>query len=449
MPLDLSEIYHRFLRNAGMILGSRVVFGLLNLATTVIATRAFGLAELGIVLLLQSYARLAGELVRFESWQTVLRFGAIAEETRDSGAFRRLIGLTLSIDIASLAVSVTGAILLVPVMQQWLEWPEDVAALAPLFVFSMIFFIHATPNGVLRHFDRIGIVALQYAANAVLRFTGVAAAALLGVDGMYLVHVWFAASVLSGSIIFVAAFAELWRRRLMPRLTLRWRIRAREFPGIWRFLWLSNLISSLPLVINYGSTLLVGGVLGPAPAAIFDIARQLARSLSHPAKLLGPLILPDFSRLAARGDWTAMRHILGRQLRLTGFALAMFALLLGVLLPWLIDLLYGPEAAAEISLFRLMLLGAMLRFLGFAIEPAFLSADKVGTAFLIEFAAVVLYVAIAVPGLHLYGLTAMGVATLGFYTLYLSLLLVIGRRLLDRRIRRAAAAAAQPPRGHL
>lgn len=427
-----------------MILGSRVIFGLLNLATTVIAVRAFGLEALGAVLLLQSYARVAGELVRFESWQTVLRFGAMTEETRDGGAFRRLIGFTLSVDIVSLAVAIAGAVLLVPVMQRWLDWPDEVAALAPVFVFSMIFFIHATPNGVLRHFDRIGIVALQYAANAVLRFAGVAALALAGGEGIHLVHVWFAASVLSGALVIIAAFRELWRRRLMPRLTLRWRSCGRAFPGIWRFLWFSNLISSLPLVVNYGSTLLVGGVLGPAPAALFDIARQLARSLSHPAKLLGPLILPDFARLAARGEWSAMRRILGRQLRLTGLVLAALALLLGVLLPWLLDELYGPEAVAEIGLFRLMILGAMLRFLGFAIEPAFLSANKAGTAFLIEFAALVPYLAIALSGLQQYGLPAMGWATLAFHVTYLGLFLVIGRRLLDRRVRRAETEASSP-----
>lgn len=445
--METGEIFRRFLRNAGVILGSRVVFGLLNLATVAIAARAFGLAELGAVLLLQSYARVAGETVRFESWQTVLRYGAMTETRGDREGFRRLVGFTYSVDLASFAVAVAGAVLLVPLAQRWFGWSDELAGFAPVFVLSMIFFTHATPNGVLRHFDRIGIVATQYAANAVIRFTGTLLAVALGGGTLQLAWVWFLASVLSGAIIIVAALRELWRRGLMPRPTLRWGGAAREFPGIWRYLWMTNLISSVPMVINYASTLVVGALLGPAPAAIFDIARQFARAFAHPAKLLGPLLFPDFARLAQGGDWPLMRQIMVRQLRLTALGLGAIAVLLFGLLPWLVVALYGAEVAVEIWLFRLLLLAAMLRFLSFAIEPAFMTAGKAGTLLAVELAATLVYLALVFGLLPGSGLIAMGVAMLAFQFGYLASTLAIGWRLLAHRIARPAAEAgsAGPP----
>lgn len=437
--METGEIFRRFLRNAGVILGSRVVFGLLNLATVAIAARAFGLAELGGVLLLQSYARVAGETVRFESWQTVLRYGATTEAQGDRAGFRRLVGFTYSVDLASFAVAVVGAVLLVPTAQRLFGWSDELAGFAPVFVLSMIFFTHATPNGVLRHFDRIGIVATQYAANAVIRFIGTLLAVALGGGALHLAWAWFLASVISGGIIIVAALRELWRRGLMPRLTLRWGAAGREFPGIWRYLWMTNLISSVPMVINYASTLVVGALLGPAPAAIFDIARQFARAFAHPAKLLGPLLFPDFARLAEGGDWRLMRQLLARQLRLTALGLVGLGLLLFGLLPWLVATLYGAEVAVEIWLFRLLLLGAMLRFLAFAVEPAFMTAGRPGTLLAVEMAATLLYLALVLGLLPGAGLVAMGVAMLAFQCVYVGATLTIGRRLLARRIARPAA----------
>jgi len=80
--MHLDEIIARFLRNVAMILGSRLTFGLLNLATNALVVRAFGLTELGIVLLLQVYVRMFTDIVKFESWQAVLSYGARLQDDR-------------------------------------------------------------------------------------------------------------------------------------------------------------------------------------------------------------------------------------------------------------------------------------------------------------------------------------------------------------------------------
>ena len=442
--MDLTAIYRRFLRNAGLVVGSRVVFGLLNLATTVLVVRAFGLAELGAVLLLQSYARLFSEVVKFQSWQAVLRFGALLEDRGDRAGFRRLIGFTLTLDLVSFAVAIGAAIAMIPWVRVWFDWPDAVAAFAPVYLLSIVFITHATPNGILRLFDRVDLIALQFASNAVLRLAGVGVAVLLGGGVEHLVMAWFAASVLSGSAVIAGAVRELWRRGLAPRLRTGWGAAAREFPGIWRYLWLANLTSVAGLVVNYATVLVVGAQLGAAAAATFDIARQVSSAIARPARLLGPLLFPEFSRLAARGDWLVLRRIMTRVLGVTALVLTGIGAALFAVLPELVALLFGAELLDAIWLFRLLLAGAMIRMLGFALEPAFLSANKAGTSLLIQFAATGVYVAIAAPGLGPLGLTAIGVGMLGFNITHLVLFLGLGGRLLGKRIRRGRMRAAGP-----
>lgn len=443
--MDLTDVFRRFKRNAGIMVGSRVTFGLVNLGTTVLVARGFGLTELGIVLLLQSYARVFSEIVKFQSWQAVLSFGALLEERRDWPGFRRLVGLTLSIDLASFALAIGASILLIPWARHWFEWPEEVAELAPLYMLSIVFITHATPNGVLRLFDRIDVVALQFALNAVLRFAGVGLVWFAAGGAVEIAVAWFAASVISGSLVYGVTFLELRKRKLMPILTHRARKAGAEFKGIWRFLWMTNFASAAPLVVNYGTVLLVGAQLGPASAAIFEIARQFATALARPARLLGPLLFPEFARLAAQNDWVTLRKILKKQLVLTGNVLLALAIVVYIALPFAVDFLFGSEVLSEIWLFRLLIAGALLRILGFALEPAFLSASKSGTLLLIQLVATLAFVVIAYPWLRSIGLVAIGWGMLAFNVVYLLLLLLIGRRLLVKRVRRARARFTAGP----
>lgn len=437
--MDLSDIWRGFAKNSAMILGSRVTFGLLNLATNALVIKFFGLAELGVVLLLQAYTRIFSEIVKFQSWQAVLRFGAAAQERGDPQGLRRLIGFTLGLDLASFAVAIAGAVLLAPAAAAWFAWPDDVSRFAPFFVLSLVFITHATPNGVMRLLDRVDTLAIQYSLNSGLRFAGVCLAILFGGDLIHLVLAWFAASVLSGSYLYVVTAREMFRHRLLPNMRASWLGIGAEHPGIWRFLIFQNISTGIALSLNYGVTVVVGGQIGAAAAAIWEIARQIGGALAKPARLLGPLLFPELSRLAARGDWEQMRGLLKRQLAVSALVLCGVAVILFAVLPLLVRVVFGVEASDEIWLFRLAVLGGLIALGGFLLEPAFLSANKPGTVLLIQIVGITTFVAIAVLSYPVVGLTGLGLALLGYHISYQALLLLIGRKLLSKRIRRRRA----------
>ena len=438
--LDQSDLYRRFVRNASMILGSRLVFGLLNLGTNVLIARAFGLADLGVVLLLQSYTRLFSDIVKFQSWQAVLRFGAVANEAGDRRALRRLLGLTLGVDAAGFAIAVTGAVLLTPWAADLFEWTGPVAEFAPLFALSIIFITPATSNGVLRLYDRVDVLATQFALNAVLRLIGVGWAFLAGGDLVHVVLAWFCASVISGLLPMVVATRELHRRRLLPSFRVSWLKAGREFPGLWRFLWFTNISSSIALTLNHVATVLVGATLGAAEAATFQIARQLASAIARPARMLGPLLFPEFSVMAARQDWKALRRVLSKQLKVTALVIGGITLVAFVVLGPLVNVLFGPQLLNDLWLFRMLIFGSVFTVIGFALEPAFYSAGRAGTALALQFVAMLLFYGVLWVWLDTWRLDAVGAATLAYQVFHMTSLALIGRRILNRRVR-----ALRPP----
>jgi len=440
--MELSGIWRRFVRNSAMIVSSRMIFGLLHLATNAVVVRAFGLDELGVVLLLQAYARLFSEIVKFQSWQAVLRYGAALEAPGDRTELRRLIGFTLGLDLLTFAVAISAAILFIPHATEWFGWTDEVAGFAPVFVISIIFITHATPMGVARLFDRVDVLAKQYALNSALRFGCVCLAAVLGGGVMHIVIAWFAASVISGVYLMAVVARLLIRDGLTPTLGVSWIGAGREFPKIWRFLFFSNVATSIALILNYGTTVVVGAQLGAAAAATWEVARQVGGAIAKPARLLGPLMFPELSRMVAHGDWVAMRHVLLRQLLVSLVVLSGVAIVLLAALPVLIELVFGPELLSEIWLFRLAILGSLVALAGFLLEPAFLSAGKAGTLLTIQTAGILVFVAIAVMTLHTIGLIGLGFALLGYHVTYHGFLLLVGRGLIAKRIRRSGEAAA-------
>ncbi|PKP77399.1 MAG: hypothetical protein CVT81_09665 [Alphaproteobacteria bacterium HGW-Alphaproteobacteria-3] len=431
------DIHRRFLANARLIVGSRVGFGVLNLVTNVIILHSFGAADLGMVMLLVAYVRVFSDVVKFESWQAVLRYGAIPAEDGDNERLRRLIGVTLTLDLLTVSGAICVAVLLVPYAAGWFGWNAEIAAIAPWFMIVILFVTNATPNGVLRLFDRVEILALQHGVNAVIRLSLVVLVTVFGDSVRDLALAWFAAFVLSAAIPMVVSARELTRRGLLPILTLRPVQAGLLFPGIWRFFLMSNLISTTPIAVTHLTTLVVGATFGGAQAAALQLARQLTSGASAPIKLLGPLLLPDYARLSGRGEWSMLRDVLVQQLRVTVVAVALVGGVLFAVLPLVVELAFGADMLAHIWLFRLLLLATLIQTVGFSLNHAMYSASKGGTALLIQLGAVIVYAAILAGSIGPLGLNAVGVATVAFALVLRGVTLVIGHRLLKKRIGKA------------
>lgn len=434
--MNLQEIFKRFLRNAALIVGSRVVFGLLNLATSALIARTFGLSELGILVLLQVYARLFSNLLKFSSWQAVLSFGTPLKEKGENQALQSLLGFTLGVDIASVLIAIASAILLIPLAARLFEWPDEVTAFAPIFTISILFIMQGTPNGVMRLVDRVDILAVQFALNAVIRFVGALFAILFDTGLFSLVLIWFAANVISGLIPMIWCYTELKVRDLLPTFDVNWRIAGQKYHRIWRFLFFTNISSSLNFLYEGGSVTVAGALLGSSDAAIFQIVRQFSTAVNKSTNMLGPVISSEFSQLAAHGDWRMFQKFIKRQLLITcAVILALSVVLFSVLGP-VIGYIYGPELLKHLWLFQLFILSGILIMMAFSFEPAVLAINKPTVVLSLKTIAVVTYILITAVLFEKYQIYAFGYGFLASQIIYVVLFVLLGIRILKRKIKK-------------
>jgi O-antigen/teichoic acid export membrane protein len=111
--------------------------------------------------------------------------------------------------------------------------------------------------------------------------------------------------------------------------------------------------------------------------------------------------------------------------------------ILFAVLPIVVELAFGADLLAHIWLFRLLIMAALINILGFALHHAMFSANKGGTALLIQIAAMAVYAVIMLGGLWVIGLNAVGFGMIGFALVSRGLSVWIGRGLLKKRIKRS------------
>ena len=111
--------FKSLLKNTGYLAVSKGIAGIAGLAVLAFAGRALGVLELGLLILIVSYAKAASGLSKFQSWQLVVRYSGRILANGDPGQFKSGVGFALGLDLLSGFGGMIIAIALVPLVGPW------------------------------------------------------------------------------------------------------------------------------------------------------------------------------------------------------------------------------------------------------------------------------------------------------------------------------------------
>lgn len=372
-------ILKRVVANAGLLLGGRTVNAILGLAFMAIAGRALGAADLGVFVLIQAFGQFLGEVVKFQSWQTILHYGARPLAEGRVADFQRVLRFTLLLDAASTVLGVAVGVVGAFAFAGALGWGSDEAPAAALYMFSIAFMVSATPLGLLRLFDRFDVLAWQAGLISLIRVVGGVVALALGASMEGFLLAAAVATVCSWLYLAGSAVAELKKRGLLKDFSWRGPLTA-GMPGAWRFAWNTNLASTLDVAFTHVATLIVGALVGPSQAAFWRIGRQVADALAKPAKLLTPALYPELARLRADDRHHAMWR-LARNVGLLAGGVALVILGASALAgPALLTLVMGKAFAPAADVMNWQVGAAVIGVFALPLEPMLISLGKPGAA---------------------------------------------------------------------
>jgi O-antigen/teichoic acid export membrane protein len=371
-------LLHRVLANAGVLLGGRAANAVISLGYMAVAARALGVRDVGVLILINAFAQLVGEVVKFNSWQTVLHYGSGALADGDRGKLQQVVRFTLVLDLASSLVGVAIAASAALLVGQHLGWAPAHNPKAAAYCLTILVMASATPTGLLRLFDRFDLIAAQTPISSLVRLAGSGLAVLIGASLGTFLLVWAAGAVVA--FVYVAASAVLEMRRRDLLAGFRWfgSPLTAGLPGAWRFAWATNLNSTPDVAFTHAITLLVGALAGAGPAAFWRIGRQVADALAKPARLLIPALYPELARLRISHGEHAMRR-LALQVGLVGGAVG--TVLLGVTAVAgrpVLTLVMGPAFAPAASIMLWQVGAAVIGIWALPLDPMLVTLGRPG-----------------------------------------------------------------------
>ncbi|MEN8174402.1 MAG: hypothetical protein ABFS23_01480 [Pseudomonadota bacterium] len=392
------------------LLGGRATAALLTFAALALTARALGAYDLGMVVLIHTYALLVRGLLNFKLFESIVRYGVPALEDGDATAVRRLIGAAAVLDALSTLGCAVLVVALAPLAGRVLGWDPQGVSLATAYALPLLFSASGTAKGILRLFDRFDTIGRALVVGPVVRLVGVGIAwwNSAGVPGF--VWAWAAALAAEHLVLNLLGWREL--RRKLPGRVLRLptlhELEERH-PGYWRFLWVVYWQSSLDLLPKQGATLLAGVFLGPAGAGLFRAATAISNVLSKSAVMLRQAAFPDLTRLWHRGDKDFEHLYIGVALWV-GIPASLVVLASMAYGESLLAITLGAEYRQAAGLLTILLLAATLELLGASLRPAAYAMGKAGAMLRIQVGASFAYLIVFVAGVHWFGLLGPGLA---------------------------------------
>lgn len=262
-------VLRTIVRNASYLGSSKLVGALLSLVALACAGRGMAPALFGTLVLIHSYANGVGALVKFQTWQFIVRYGAPALGRSDEDEFRDIIGFAFGLDLVSGLAGLAGGMVLLPFLAKWVGLAPTDVGLALLYCTLIPTMTAATPTGILRVLDRFDQIAVQQMVTPLLRALGGAISYFghLGFPGF--VFTWYIADLAGDLCLWFMAVRELRRRGIRGALRPGLFEPGKRLPGAWDFVWTTNIAHSVWAAWGPVSNLIVGAMLGPTSAGLF------------------------------------------------------------------------------------------------------------------------------------------------------------------------------------
>jgi len=384
--------FRSLFKNSSYLAASRIVAAVASVATVSFAAHALGVLLFGALILIDSYARAVSGIAKFQSWQLIVRYGgkALNGEHED---FKASTGFAFALDAISGVGGMIVAAVALPFAASWVGIRSDQLWLGILYCTLLPVMASATPTGVLRALDRFDLISWQSTATPISRVVLVAIAYFARAPFGAYVAAWYVTLLAGELYAWFIAWRELRRRGLLEGI--RPTLRPDTLPGAWRFAIHVNLNASVQAAWGPIARLVVGGLLGPAGAALFRVASALSDGASKPADLLAKAFYPEVVRmdLSTKKPWKLM---LRGTVLASGLALiAILILLLGG--KPMVSVLFGKDFLSAYDALVILMVVPFLSVFSFPLPPMLYALDRPDGPLKARLVGVVLYFAIIAP----------------------------------------------------
>jgi O-antigen/teichoic acid export membrane protein len=421
------DISRRLFINAGWLLSGKSIAAILGFVTAFLAARGLQSAGYGSLALIVAYVHLVIMLVTFQAWQAIIKFGSDALARGEQTKFRQLIKFGFLLDGSTAVLGTAIALGISSPLLAFLSWDRSLQPLIFLYSWLILFNIGGTPTGLLRLFNRFDLLSLNSVLTAVIRLAGItwcwwSAAGL----GMY-VLVYLITGIIGQVVLLVMALYQLQKRGLINFLFVPLQGIQINFPGIFNYVWTTNLHATVKVITRELDIIIVAGFSSPGGVGIYKLAKQFAKVLAAPFDPLYQSIFPELARLWSGNIRIKFFTLMRRSTLLVGLGAVTGWISFVVLGSWFIQSVIGPEFGDAYVLAVIYMLGTVIALLTFTFTPALLAMGLPAKSFFAQLTASCIYLSSLIPFMMLFDIAGAAIAYVVYYLVWSVMMLYMLR----------------------
>lgn len=416
------DLFKRFVGNSSQLLGGSVVKSGLGFVAVVLAARGLGPEKYGLLVLVQTYVLIVDNLVNFQSWQALIKYGADALEDENLLDFKCLIKIGTILDAGS---AVFGTILIAAgaiVLETFGGWSSEFALMLMTYSGVVLFNLKGTPTAVLRLFDRFGLFALQKVVAGAFRLSGVGLAFMMDATIWGYMLAWMIGDVVGYILLLILGWRELVLRGYVDIFQTSTSGLVDRFPEIWSYVWTTNMSGSVKMTVRRLDNVIVATVLGTTALGLYEVVKKFSSVANRLSSPFYQAVYPELSKLWSRGDRDGFVRLVLQTTAIAG---------LGAFVIWGGFLVFGEPVltytvgmdyveAYPVLLWYVFAVG--IEVASFSFTPALLAMGHPRTQFVILVVAAALYIGVLFGLLLQFGLLGAGMAYVVFYAVWASMM---------------------------
>lgn len=392
-------ILRKQLINIGHMLSGNIMNMAVMMVSVSVAARALGPASYGVMILVLSYVRLIERLLRFESWQPLIKYmadiGPVDGDRGRADALGRLCLFGLILDILACFLSALLAVFLAVTVGGLFGLDPQYMYLIVIYACGLLANISGLPTAALRFAGRFRTIAYCQIIANVLRAIGAVYCWWAGYGLVEFMIVWTLCQMMGAAIFFWLGMRALRDQGVTSPFSTSPFGLHRQFDRFLSFGFSTNLSSALRTLTQEADSLLVGALTGPAAAGFYYLAKRLAKIAMQVGAQVQAVLYPDLARLWSNGERERFRRMtlqIQAALAAVGFGALFVAWALG---KWAISLAWGNAYLDTYPLFLAQLVAVILVMHASASRSALLSMGYPGRILMIAFVGTMTFFAVA------------------------------------------------------
>lgn len=365
----------QMLKNVVWLIGGKGFGAVCSLIYLAILTRTLGLKDFGHFSLIFGTSQALIALVSFQTWQTVVRYGAEHVHKQEWNAFGRLAVLAGVLDVTGAIFGTVIAWIVFYQFAEALNINPNLVDIAFWFNVAALWALVSAPTGIVRALNRFDVAVFVEAVVPIGRLICALAIWATGPSLVRFLIAWAAIDILEAIVYWIMA------RWLCPKAVrlshMRHLRRARsENPGIVRFFSATYATATLNAAYRHGPLLAVGALIGTSAAGLYRLAQQLALALAKLSTLLSRAAYAEIARARVASAADQFRKLAMQTSKIASAVGAIVVLIVVLIGQTLLEGIAGDQFGSAYVILIPLTIAASLELASVAFEPVLHSTGR-------------------------------------------------------------------------